>query len=61
MGIVDVAHLGVGDRHRDLAIVVRAWIANFGSELAWRVTDAYGMPYPDGVRLEWYRIADDLA
>lgn len=61
MGVVDVGLLGVGDRHRDLAVVLRSWIANYGAELAWRVTDAYGLPYPDGVRLEWYRIADDLA
>ena len=60
VGLVDLGRLGVSDRHRDLAIVVRSFAANFGPELVWRLTDAYGLPTPSAVRLEWYRIADDL-
>jgi aminoglycoside phosphotransferase len=59
-GWVDVGRLGVSDRHRDLALVARSLAMNAGPELVWRLFDAYGMPHPDPLRLEWYALVDDM-
>jgi aminoglycoside phosphotransferase len=59
VGLVDLGRLGVSDRHRDLAILLRSFIANFGSEPAWRLLEAYGHP-GDPRRLEFHVLLDDL-
>jgi aminoglycoside phosphotransferase len=59
-GLVDLGRLGVSDRHRDLALVVRSLTQNVGPELGWRLFDGYGMAYPDPLRMEWYALVDDM-
>lgn len=59
VGLVDLGRLGISDRHRDLAILVRSFIANFGPEHAWRLLDAYGGPV-DPQRLDFHVLLDDL-
>jgi len=58
--VVDLGRMGVADRHLDLALVLRSFVANFGADEAWRIFDAIGGPAPDADRIEWYRIVDDL-
>jgi kanamycin kinase/aminoglycoside 3'-phosphotransferase-2 len=60
VGMVDLGRLGVSDRHRDLALAVRALSLNVGPELGWRLFDGYGLAYPDPLRMEWYALADDM-
>jgi aminoglycoside phosphotransferase len=59
-GMVDLGRLGVSDRYRDLALVARSLVLNVGPEPAWRLFDAYGLPHPDPLRMEWYALADDM-
>ena len=59
-GLVDLGRLGVSDRYRDLALVARSLVLNVGPEPAWRLFDAYGLPHPDPLRMEWYALADDM-
>ena len=59
VGLVDMGRLGVSDRHRDLAIVLRSFVASFGGEHAWRILEAYGHP-GDAQRLEFHVLLDDL-
>jgi len=35
--VVDLSRMGVADRHLDLALVVRSFVANFGDDEAWRI------------------------
>jgi aminoglycoside phosphotransferase len=59
-GLVDLGRLGVSDRYRDLALVARSLVLNVGPEPTWRPFDAYGLPHPDPLRMEWYALADDM-
>ena len=59
-GLVDLGRLGVSDRYRDLALVARSLVLSIGPEPAWRLFDAYGVPHPDPLRMEWYALADDM-
>jgi aminoglycoside phosphotransferase len=59
LGLVDMGRLGVSDRHRDLAILLRSFVGNFGGEHAWRLLEAYGHP-GDPQRLEFHVLLDDL-
>ena len=59
-GVVDVGRLGVSDRYRDLAILVRSLGQNIGPELAYVVLDAYGISNPDLSRLEFYVLLDEM-
>jgi aminoglycoside phosphotransferase len=59
-GIVDVGRLGVSDRYRDLAIVARSLVQNFGPDVGYLFFDAYGLSQPDPLRLEFYVLLDDL-
>jgi aminoglycoside phosphotransferase len=59
IGLVDMDRLGVSDRHRDLAILLRSFVASFGGEHAWRLLEAYGHP-GDPQRLEFHVLLDDL-
>lgn len=60
-GVVGLGRLGVSDRYRDLAVVVRSLVDDLGPEVVWRFLDAYGVPHPDPARLEFYVLLDDLA
>jgi aminoglycoside 3'-phosphotransferase II len=60
VGVVDLGRLAVSDRYRDLGVLARSLAQNLGPELGWRLFDAYGLPHPDPLRLEWYALADDM-
>lgn len=60
-GLVDWRWCGVGDRHRDLAVTARSVLRNFGAEVLPLLFEAYGMPEPDGRRLEFYGVAEELS
>lgn len=59
-GVVDVGRLGVSDRYRDLAIIVRSLGQTIGPEVAYLLLDAYGITRPDLARLEFYVLLDEL-
>ncbi len=59
-GVVDVGRLGISDRYRDVAIIVRSLSLSIGPEVAYLLLDAYGIPYPDLLRLEFYVLLDEM-
>lgn len=58
--LLDVAALGVADRYRDLALAVRDLRDDFGTDEVTAFFAAYGLADPDPVRLEYYRLLDEL-
>ena len=58
-GWIDVGALGVGDRHRDLALVVRSAERNLGAGWGRRFLRAYGLPV-DEARLSFFTLLDEL-
>lgn len=59
-GVVDVGRLGISDRYRDVAIIVRSLSLKTGPEVAYLLLDAYGIPQPDLLRLEFYVLLDEM-
>jgi aminoglycoside phosphotransferase len=59
-GLVDVGRLGVSDRYRDVAIIVRSLGQTIGPEVTYVLLDAYGIPHPDLSRLEFYVLLDEM-
>lgn len=59
-GVVDVGRLGVSDRYRDIAIIVRSLSQNVGPDVAYVLLDAYGIAQPDLMRLEFYVLLDEM-
>lgn len=59
-GVVDVGRLGVSDRYRDVAIIVRSLNLAAGPEVAYVLLDAYGIAHPDLLRLEFYVLLDEM-
>ncbi|MGX7824872.1 APH(3') family aminoglycoside O-phosphotransferase [Actinokineospora sp. 24-640] len=57
--LIDLAQLGVADRHRDLALAVRD-LGEAGGEAVEAFTAAYGL-VPDPDRLYWYRLLDEFS
>lgn len=58
-GWIDVGEFGVGDRHRDLALIVRSAERNLGAGWGEQLLLAYGGPI-DERRLTFYRLLDEL-
>ncbi|MEM9457110.1 MAG: APH(3') family aminoglycoside O-phosphotransferase [Myxococcota bacterium] len=58
-GWIDLGRLGVGDRHRDLALVARSADYNLGARWGQRLLEAYGGAI-DEERLAFYRMLDEL-
>lgn len=58
--LLDVGALGVADRYRDLALAVRDLRDDFGAAEVTAFFAAYGLVEPDPVRLEYYRLLDEL-
>ncbi|WP_255219288.1 phosphotransferase [Nocardia tenerifensis] len=58
--LLDVGALGVADRYRDLALAVRDLRDDFGEDEVAVFFAAYGLTDPDPVRLEYYRLLDEL-
>ncbi len=61
IGLVDWRWAGVGDRHLDLAVTSRSVVRNFGAEHLPNFFEAYGMPHPDPLRLEFYGVLEELS
>ncbi|GIF65773.1 aminoglycoside phosphotransferase APH(3') [Asanoa ishikariensis] len=59
-GVVDVARLGVADRHNDLAIATRNITANWSETEATSFLAAYGLPEPDPTKIAFYRLLDEF-
>lgn len=59
-GFVDVARLGVCDRHCDLALLHRSLHHRVSPEAAERFLDCYGRNAVDPARLAWYRLLDEF-
>jgi aminoglycoside phosphotransferase len=59
-GVVDLGRIGVSDRYRDVAIIVRSVGQNIGPEVTYVLLDAYGIPHPDLSRLEFYVLLDEM-
>lgn len=60
VGLVDLGRLAVTDRYRDLAIAVRSLEMNLGDAQADQFLRDYGLDPPDGHRLEWWTLVDDM-
>ncbi|MFI6497237.1 aminoglycoside 3'-phosphotransferase [Nonomuraea typhae] len=58
--LIDLARLGVADRHRDLAIALRDLEGDFGDEAVAAFLAAYGPAAPDPAKLAYYRLIDEL-
>ncbi|MBF6329585.1 phosphotransferase [Nocardia transvalensis] len=58
--VIDVGRLGVADRYRDLALVHRDLLDDYGPDEVAAFFAAYGLADPDPVRLEYYRLLDEL-
>ena len=58
-GLVDLGRLGVGDRHRDLALVLRDVAEYFGNAGVARFLARYGRP-ADPARLAFYTLLDEF-
>ncbi|MGY0500490.1 tetratricopeptide repeat protein [Nocardia sp. FBN12] len=58
--LIDVAALGPGDRYRDLALAERDLTGDFGIEAVSAFYAAYGLTEPDRVKLDYYRLLDEL-
>ena len=58
-GWIDLGRFGVGDRHRDLALVARSADYNYGAGWGQRLLEAYGGVI-DEERLAFYRLLDEL-
>jgi aminoglycoside 3'-phosphotransferase II len=59
-GYVDWGGSGVGDPHRDLAVLARTVARHLSPEIVWRVLDAYGRPHPDPRRLNFWDLLHQL-
>ncbi|MEV4894512.1 phosphotransferase [Nonomuraea sp. NPDC055795] len=58
--LIDLARLGVADRHRDLAIALRDLSGDFGPAAVAAFLSAYGPEAPDEAKLAYYRLIDEL-
>ncbi|MFI6388000.1 phosphotransferase [Nonomuraea sp. NPDC050540] len=58
--LIDLARLGVADRHRDLAIALRDLSGDFGPAAVAAFLSAYGPQAPDEAKLAYYRLIDEL-
>ena len=59
-GFVDMGRAGVADRYQDLALAARSIAFNFGEAWIDPFFIAYGLEQPDGAKLEFYRLLDEL-
>lgn len=61
-GFIDLERAGVGDRYQDIALFLRSFSHNAGSEMDVRETfcKAYGIDTLDEERLRYYRLLDEL-
>lgn len=58
--LIDIGRLGVADRYKDVALAVRDLGDDFGPGEVEAFRTAYGLDDPDPVRLEYYRLLDEL-
>jgi aminoglycoside 3'-phosphotransferase-2 len=59
-GYVDFTRLGVADRYQDLALAVRDVGGTFGPQWVAPLVQAYGLPALDTVKVELFRLLDEL-
>ena len=60
-GLVDVGRAGLADRHVDLALASRSIGRNLGQKWVDVFLDTYGRELVDEMRLDYYRVLDELA
>ncbi|NQE93431.1 aminoglycoside 3'-phosphotransferase [Nocardia terpenica] len=58
--VLDVGALGIADRYRDLALARRDLLDHHGLGQVEEFFAAYGLVDPDPVRLDYYRLLDEL-
>ncbi len=58
--VIDTGRLGVADRYRDLALARRDLLDDFGQAEFDAFRAAYGLAELDPIRLEYYRLLDEL-
>jgi kanamycin kinase len=59
-GFIDLGRCGVADRYHDLAQVARSVRRNLGERWVAPFLAAYGMDEPDGAKLRYYQLLDEL-
>jgi aminoglycoside 3'-phosphotransferase-2 len=59
-GFIDVGRAGLGDPHRDLALVARSLGRNLALEWTQRFFARYGMPSPDPRSLRYFLLLDEF-
>jgi len=58
-GFIDLARVGISDRHRDLALAARSLEYNFGVEWVPLLFEEYGQP-PDPAKIEFFQLLDEF-
>jgi aminoglycoside 3'-phosphotransferase-2 len=59
-GFVDCGRAGIADRYQDLALASRSIESNLGSRWSEAFFVNYGLPDPDGSKLDFYRLLDEF-
>jgi aminoglycoside phosphotransferase len=59
-GFVDWHRAGIGDRYRDIALVLRSIERNLGTGFAPALFAAYGITEPDEAKLDYYLLLDEF-
>ncbi|MCC2976581.1 APH(3')-I family aminoglycoside O-phosphotransferase [Sphingomonas sp. PL-96] len=59
VGCIDTGRVGTADRYQDLAILWNC-LGEFGGELQARLFDRYGIAVPDGRKLQFHLMLDEL-
>lgn len=59
-GFVDCGRCGRADRYQDLALAFRSIEHNFGSDLAAKFLDAYGVDRVDAEKISYYQLVDEF-
>ena len=59
-GFVDWSRAGVGDRYKDIALVVRSLRSNPGEHLERDLFQAYGISEPDQAKIAFYILLDEF-